>query len=77
MHPICSTLDKKLFSFLATLWAIACHSNLSAGNLETFSFGDISFDITSQRVLKFNDLATADTYQVVMFGRWLNLVAMV
>ena len=77
MLIICNNHTKKLFPVLATLGTIARHTNLSSNNVKVFGFSDISLYIARQRVVKFDNSATAETYQVVMLGGWLDLIVVV
>ena len=77
MPLICNKQSKKLFPALATLGTIACHTNLSSYNVKVFGFSDIPLYIAGQRVVKLNNLTTAETYQVVMLGGWLDLIMVV
>jgi hypothetical protein len=77
MLLICNKHSKKLFLALTTPRAIAGHTNLSFNDVKVFSFEDISFYVTRQWVMKFNNPATAETQQVVMFSQRLHLIVVV
>jgi hypothetical protein len=62
-----------LFPVLATPRTVPCHAHLDAGDLEVPSDSNI-FLQSSERVLEFDYLTAAETYQVVMLSVRLGLV---
>jgi hypothetical protein len=58
------------------LCAIAAYADLRLSNLKVFGFSNIPLYVTGQPLVKFNNLATAETYQVVMLTGCLDLIMM-
>ncbi len=59
-----------------TLCAIAAYADLGLSNIKVFGLSNISLYVTRQALMKFNNLATTETYHVVMLTGCLHLIMM-
>ena len=78
--PFCYSLFRFSVGFatceaLTALRAIACHSYLGIGNIETLLTAYIVFHLLAQWTLKLYDFTAAKADQVVMLSRGLYLIA--
>jgi len=62
---------------LATPGAIAGHTNLSPDDVKVLGFGEIPLNLTSQWIVKLDNPATAEAYQVVMPSGRFHLIVVV
>ena len=51
--------------------------NLGPDDVKVLGFGEIPLNLTSQRIMKLNNLAAAEAYQVVMPSRRFHLIVVV
>jgi hypothetical protein len=68
---------KKLFPISTAPGAIATHTNLGPDDVKILGFGNIPLNLTSQWIMKLNNPAAAEAYQVVMLSGRFHLIVVV
>jgi hypothetical protein len=59
---------------LPALCAIATYADLRLSDVKVFGLSNIPLNVTREVLVKLDDLATAETYQMVMLTRCLRLI---
>jgi alpha-tubulin suppressor-like RCC1 family protein len=80
---VCNKRRKKLLTCLTggqsplpALSAITTYTDIDLSNVKVFGLNNIPLYVTGQALVKFNDLATSEIYQVVMLTGCLYLIMM-